>query len=465
MITETTSTRFKPYTRQTIFLARQWQWMSADQQEAVQVMSHVLPFRTNQFVLDRLIDWHKVPDDPIFRLTFPQRAMLPAEDYAQLRELVLFKKDEAAIAAMARRIRMRTHPHRPGPATHGLAGLDDAAQRGLRHKYAESLQFFPSSAQTCYARCTCCPRRSRVSTKDAMTLDTRAVAGLVSYLRTHLAVSDVLITGGDPLSMSTDALAACIEPLLAPELAHIRSIRIDTRSLAWWPHRFVSGHDSGDLLRLFERVAASGKRLAVLGHYSHPVELRNEVAQQAVRHIVASGASLRMQGPLLRGVNDDPASWAELWAAGAKLGAVPHHLLVGRDSGPQDYFSVPLARAHEVFQAACRTLPGLEDIVTGPSMSTSAGKVAIDGIVTIQGERVFALQFLAAHNRDWVGRPFYARFDPGATRFDQLLPAFGHSKFFFEAADTGAARQRKVIPVVPAVGRDAHAHDASLELA
>lgn len=65
--------------------------MSAHRQETVQVVSHVLPFRANQFVLDRLIDWRTIPDDPIFRLTFRQRDMLPADEYAQLRKLVLFK--------------------------------------------------------------------------------------------------------------------------------------------------------------------------------------------------------------------------------------------------------------------------------------------------------------------------------------------------------------------------------------
>lgn len=90
MITGPTPFQCKPYTRQTIFLARQWQWMSAHQQETVQVVSHVLPFRTSQFVLDQLIDWPTISDDPIFRLTFRQRDMLPAHEYAQLRKLVLF---------------------------------------------------------------------------------------------------------------------------------------------------------------------------------------------------------------------------------------------------------------------------------------------------------------------------------------------------------------------------------------
>ncbi|MEN3364671.1 MAG: hypothetical protein V7606_1945, partial [Burkholderiales bacterium] len=60
--------KFKPYTRQSIHQAPQWELLTEDLREAVQVISHVLPFRTNQYVLNELIDWSNVPDDPIYRL-------------------------------------------------------------------------------------------------------------------------------------------------------------------------------------------------------------------------------------------------------------------------------------------------------------------------------------------------------------------------------------------------------------
>jgi len=58
--------------------------------------------------------------------------------------------------------------------------------------------------------------------------------------------------------------------------------------------------------------------------------------------------------------------------------------------------------------------------------------VMIDGIVNIGGEKVFALQFLQARNPSFVRRPFYAKYDSSATWFDQLVPAFGEKRFFFE---------------------------------
>ena len=99
--------KFKPFIRQTIAHSRQWEWIPRELQEAVQVVSHVLPFRVNEYVLDHLIDWNNIPDDPIYRLTFPHRDMLAPDDYAQLRELVLGHANPAALTDLVRKIRMR----------------------------------------------------------------------------------------------------------------------------------------------------------------------------------------------------------------------------------------------------------------------------------------------------------------------------------------------------------------------
>ena len=325
--------------------------------------------------------------------------------------------------------------------------LKGAPLRGLQHKYDQTVLLFPSSGQTCHAYCTFCFRWPQFVGMDDMKFDARESDELVNYLKLHPEVTDVLITGGDPMIMNTRSLAAFIEPLLDPALEHIQNIRIGTKAVAYWPQRFVTDRDADDLMRLFERVVAAGKNLAVMGHYSHAAELRQEIAQKAVKRIVASGATLRMQGPLIRHINEDPKSWAELWQTGVRLGAIRYYMFVERDTGPRRYFQLPLARAHEIFQAAYQLVSGLSRTVRGPSMSAFPGKVVIDGIVTIHGEKVFALQFLQARNADWVRKPFYAAFDPEATWLDDLKPAFGKDKFFFE---TAAPLERKVIPLLPA---------------
>ncbi len=436
--------RFRPYTRSNISEAPQWGKLTQDQRESVTVISRVLPFRVNSYVLGELIDWDNIPDDPIYRLTFPHRDMLRPQEYEALRDLVLVDKDEKKIERMVHDIRMRMNPHPAGQMTHNVPYLDGRPLSGLQHKYRETVLFFPKAGQSCHAYCTFCFRWPQFVGMEELKFDAKDASELVAYLKRHKDVTDILITGGDPMVMNTRALSSYIEPLLVPELSHIQNIRIGTKSVAYWPQRFVNEKDSDDVLRLFEKVVASGKNLALMGHYNHPAELRTPLAQQAVRRIISTGATLRIQAPLIRHINEDPNGWAELWTTGVRLGAIPYYMFVERDTGPSHYFELPLAKAYEVFQQAYKQVSGLARTVRGPSMSAHPGKVVIDGIVTLAGEKVFALQFLQARNPDWVRRPFYAKFDPKATWFDQLVPAFGEDKFFFQE-DSAPAREEQVV--------------------
>ena len=80
-------------------------------------------------------------------------------------------------------------------------------------------------------------------------------------------------------------------------------------------------------------------------------------------------------------------------------------------------------------------------------MSAAPGKVEIVGVQEIQGEKVFVLRFLQGRNPDWVGVPFFAAFDPEATWLDELKPAFGEQRFFFED-DFESMRERTIDSVV-----------------
>jgi len=64
-------------------------------------------------------------------------------------------------------------------------------------------------------------------------------------------------------------------------------------------------------------------------------------------------------------------------------------------------------------------------------MSATPGKVCVDGVVEVAGEKVFALHLIQARDPDLVGRPFFARFDPGAVWLSDLEPAFA-ARFPFE---------------------------------
>ncbi len=255
---------------------------------------------------------------------------------------------------------------------------------------------------------------------------------LVNYLRLHRGVTDILFTGGDPMTMSASVLAGYIEPLLAPELEHIRTIRIGTKSLAYWPYRFLTDSDSDDILRLFERVAASGKNLALQAHFNHPRELSTRAVATAIGRIRSTGAQIRTQSPVLRHINDAPEVWAEMWRRQVDLGCIPYYMFVARDTGAKHFFELPLERCWEIFRKAYRSVSGVCRTVRGPSMSDTPGKIQFLGVSEVRGEKVFVLRFLQGRDPRWVDIPFFAQYDPRATWFDQLKPAFGEEKFFFE---------------------------------
>lgn len=439
--------RYKPYTAKTIRETPYWDRLTPKLQEAMAVVSKVMPFRTNEYVLG-LINWDAIPDDPIFRMTFPHPDMLLEHEYSALKQ-VLDEGNEAATRRQVEAIWRRMNPHPAGQLTHNSATLDGRTLPGIQHKYRETVLFFPSAGQTCHAYCTFCFRWAQFIGEEDLKFNARESQDLVDYLRVHPQVTDVLITGGDPLIMTSRSLAGYLLPLLGPGLGHIKNIRIGTKSVAYWPQRFVSDKDTEELLELFRTVVAAGINLSIMGHYNHPVELSTVVAKSAVKRIIATGATLRMQAPVIRHINEDPRDWAALWTEGVRLGAIPYYMFVERDTGPSHYFALPLAQAFTIFQAAYRTVSGLSRTVRGPSMSTFYGKVVINGIETIAGEKVFVLQLLQARDPEWVLKPFFAKFDSQATWFDELVPAFGASQFFFQDPPTTTAQ---LIPLIMANG-------------
>ncbi|MFQ5423455.1 MAG: KamA family radical SAM protein [Phycisphaerae bacterium] len=432
---QTNGEKFKAITRSNISRTNEWSRLDSDLHEALNVVSTVLPFRTNAYVMRELIDWHHVPDDPMFQLTFPQRGMLTEQHYETMAALVKEGVPKHTIDQAANTIRYELNPHPAGQMTHNVPTVHGEALPGIQHKYRETVLFFPSQGQTCHAYCTFCFRWAQFVGLENLKFSNRDHDLLIAYLKNQPDVTDVLFTGGDPMVMSTKHLRRHIEPLLAPELEHIQTIRIGTKSVAYWPQRYVTDHDADDLMQLFEEVVASGKHLTLMGHYSHPVELSTDVARQAVRRVRATGAQIRMQSPVVRHVNDDPDAWATLWRTGVRLGCVPYYMFVERDTGARNYFEIPLARAWDIFREAYRQVSGLARTVRGPSMSCFSGKVAVLGATESDGRKVFVLEYLQARNPELVRRPFFARFDPRAVWFDQLKPATPRDKPFFPAAD------------------------------
>ena len=424
--------KYKAFHRKQLDQIPQVRDLPRETREAILAVSAVLPFRVNSYVIDELIDWTLVPDDPIYQLTFPQQGMLEPGDFERMRGLVRGSASELEIRAAAREIQMRMNPHPGGQLEMNMPSLGGEPMQGMQHKYRETLLFFPAQGQTCHAYCTYCFRWAQFVGIEELRFFEKETETLVRYLRKHPEVSDVLFTGGDPLVMRTKVLARSIDQLLAADLDSLETIRIGTKAPAYWPQRFVTDPDADDLLRLFEKVVASGRHLALMAHISHPRELETEIAQRALRRIISTGATVRCQAPLIRHVNDSADDWVKLWQSQVRLGAVPYYMFVERDTGAHQYFELPLAQAFDIFSEAYRQVSGLARTVRGPSMSATPGKILVDGVAEIEGRRVFVLKCLQGRKPRWANRVFFAQYDAKAVWLDDLRPAFGESRFFFE---------------------------------
>lgn len=389
----------------------------------MRVVASVLPFKVNDYVLDELIDWDAGEDDPMFRLTFPVRELLPDDIFSAMSALLRSGASAAEIDNAAVEFRQRLNPHPSGQLLN-VPSREGNDLPGLQHKYAETLLVFPSQGQTCHSYCGYCFRWAQFVGPGGFRFSGPNPAVMTGYLADHPEITDVLFTGGDPLVMSSDVIARWVEPLLAPELEHVRTVRIGTKALAYWPARMTEGSEATDLLRLIERCVAAGRQVAVMAHITHDRELSTDAARQAVSALRSAGAVVRAQAPIVAHINDTAQDWSRMWTSMVGLGIQPYYTFVDRDTGAHTYFRVPLERALAVHTGAQRVVSGLARTARGPVMSASPGKILVDGEATVAGRRVFVLKMLQSRDPALVGRIFFADHDSDATWIDGLRPAF-----------------------------------------
>lgn len=424
--------KLKIYTAKDLDIIPQLKILSEDEKFAIKVVAKVFPFRANNYVVEELIDWSKVPDDPIFQLTFMQKDMLSDKQFNSIADAIRNDIPSSELKIIADEIRNELNPHPAGQMTANVPFLDEDPVKGVQHKYRETVLVFPTGGQTCHAYCTFCFRWAQFIGNNDLKFATDESKRFQEYIKQHKEITDVLFTGGDPMVMSYPKLKAYLEPLLEPQFDHVMNIRIGTKSLSYWPYRFVKDKDSDAIIELFDKIMSSGKHLAIMAHFSHYVELETDIVKRAIRRLRKVGVKIRTQSPVIKHVNDDAYIWSRMWEDQVNLGLLPYYMFVERNTGAKEYFEIPLHKVFDIYKDAFKSVSGLNRTARGPVMSATPGKVMVDGITTIHGEKVFVLNLLQGRNPEWVRKPFFAKFDPTATWFDELKPAFGEKKFFFE---------------------------------
>src|SRR5690606_21059801 len=138
---------FTVYTEKNIEKIPQLDRFSADQVLAMKAVAQVLPFRVNDYVINELIDWNRVPADPMFQLTFPQAGMLQDGELDRMIDLLRKHAGRDRIKAEARRIQLTLNPHPAGQKELNVPRVEGMKVAGMQHKYRETVLFFPSPGQ------------------------------------------------------------------------------------------------------------------------------------------------------------------------------------------------------------------------------------------------------------------------------------------------------------------------------
>jgi L-lysine 2,3-aminomutase len=390
--------KYTAYSAKSFRNSRYFNYLSEARQREFTITTQVLHFKVNNYVLDNLLDWDNLKQDPMFTLLFPQKSMMLAQDYQRIADSIHFNAPEYLVKLA----RHSLYPPHNSDYDRYIKGP------GIFHLFSKTLELFPHKASTCHSYCTYCHRWMPLVDEQAR-FNYNSDDPVTDYLQQHPEIEDVIFSGGDPMVMSTTNLIGAITPLL--EFEQVRSIRFITKSLAWWPHRFTTDKDSDQLLAFFNELTSKGLNITFIAHFTHPKELATPVVKEAVNRLLRAGIVIRCQGPCIKGINDNPKTLAELWSKQVQLGMVPYYLFGEFNYGPGDCFKIPVARLLEISQQAIRACSGLVKTIRAPVLSDNQMKVSVEDVVEIQGEKHFVLKCINSAISAHVGRVFFEKYD------------------------------------------------------
>ena len=340
--------------------------LTPQERDALASVAERFAFRVNAYYLS-LIDWND-PKDPIRRLIIP--------DVGELQ---------------------------------GWGRLDPSGEAsytvlpGLEHKYASTVLLLVSAV--CEGICRYCFRKRVFMDPHGESL--KDVSAAMAYIAAHPEITNVLLTGGDPLVLTTRKLERIIAELR--KIEHVQIIRIGTRMPVFNPYRIL---DDPSLAEMISRYSLPHKKIYVMTHFCHPREL-TEAACAATDRLIRAGAVLTNQCPLIRGVNDDPEVLAELMRKMSFAGVVPYYLFQCRPALGNLIYTVPIEEGYAICEAAKAKVSGLAKRFRYV-MSHATGKIEI---LSKTERKIFFKYHRAAEDAD-SGKVLVCHSNPAACWLD-----------------------------------------------
>jgi len=240
------------------------------------------------------------------------------------------------------------------------------------------------------------------------------VSAGIDYIREHPEITNVLLTGGDPLILGTRRIGEILSALRA--IPHVQVIRLGSKIPAFNPFRILNDPELQAVLR---EHSTQEKRIYLMAHFDHPREL-TEVAIESLSTYLACGVIAVNQCPLIHGVNDNVEALVEMYRKLSFIGVPPYYLFQGRPTAGNEPYEVPIVRGFQVFDEARNRCSGLAARARF-CMSHATGKIEVVGI---DAERIYMRYHRAKYVED-QGRFMVFRRDDEAYWLDQLEPLDG----------------------------------------
>lgn len=211
----------------------------------------------------------------------------------------------------------------------------DSPAPGLTHRYPDRVLLLLTDQ--CAMYCRHCTRR-RLAGQHDRPMPTDRTAQALTYIRRTPQVRDVLLSGGDPLTLGTQRLESIVRALRSIE--HVEIIRIGTRAPVVLPQRITD--ELCDMLKRYHPIWVNT-------HFNHPKEITPE-ARDACDRLADAGIPLGNQSVLLRGINDCPYLMRRLVHELVKMRVRPYYLYQCDLSQGIEHFRTPVSKGIEIIE-------------------------------------------------------------------------------------------------------------------
>ncbi|MDO9549605.1 MAG: KamA family radical SAM protein [Methanoregula sp.] len=345
--------------------------LTSKERQTMESVTDVFPFRSNEYYLS-LIDW-KNGHDPLRKIVVPD-----------IREL------------------------KTGGSHDPSCEKDYTKKPGLQHKYDQTGLLLLTDV--CGGICRFCFRKRLFMSCERETV--KDVSDNIEYIREHTEITNVLLTGGDPLTLDTRYLESVLSKIR--EIPHVNIIRIGSKMLAYNPYRILN---DPELLHVLSRYSTPEKRIYLMAHFNHPREL-TDVSREAAEALRKAGVMVVSQTPILKDVNDAPETLTTLFRQLSFAGISPYYVFQCRPTTGNQFFQVPVEQSYEALQKSWHACSGLAKRARFV-MSHATGKIEMVGKTA---EHVFMRYHQSADPAN-IGKFMVYKSNPLARWFDDYRHA------------------------------------------